>query len=143
MDNLAHNDARSRQQQHRQALIVLNGNRERNRLLFWVALIVGLLLLVVLAATFGILWVGTVAFIFMESILGIPGLIGWRRAESKIARIQSELAELERSNGGNRGPTTSESPPNPLKIVVANCNICGKELVGAGLFCPACGARQN
>jgi hypothetical protein len=142
MSNLTHDEIRARQRQYRESLIVLNSNRERNRLLFWVALVVGLLVLIIFTATIRILWMGLAVVAPVELLLGVPGFIGWQRAESKIARIQAELAVLERTGVGNQKTAVNAARPNPLKIPAAHCKNCGIELVGAGAFCQSCGAKQ-
>jgi len=84
-----------------ESLVILNGNRESNKRLFLVSLVIGLLVLMILAATLGYYWwAGLVVFAFVESLLGIPSLIGWRRAEAKIAAIRAAIDEIDRASGG-------------------------------------------
>jgi len=142
MTNQSYDEIRARQRQCRESMIVLNSNRERNRLLFWVAFVVGLLSLIILTATIRPRWVGLAASAPTILLIAVPGFIGWRRAESKISRIQAALAELDREVAGVQKQIADQMRPHPLKTPTTHCKNCGNEIVGAGVFCQSCGARQ-
>ena len=76
--------------QYRQNLIVLNGNKERGKLMFLVTTVVGGLIGIIMLLM-GLWWLGIGVFAFIELVMGIPGFAVWKRAEGQILKINSAI----------------------------------------------------
>lgn len=126
----------ARKQQYHRSLVVLNGNRERDRLFFWITLGIGGLLLLIMTAVARNPLFGGFVFALVFALLGIPGLIGWRKAEAKIVEVQTQLHRLE-CCAAQPKHTSAGVPGN-----TTYCMGCGAERSGAEAFCPACGTKQ-
>ena len=137
MADYKEDEVRASIQQHRQALIVLNGNRERDRILFIVTTIAVALLFIIMAVAIGTAFFGLVVSLLVFFLLGIPSLIGWQRAEGKVNRIKLEINRLE-----SQSIAAKKAALDNKSASTAKCSTCGANIIGAGVFCPSCGAKQ-
>lgn len=120
-------------EQIRADLIFLHEKRDFGRVLFFVTIIGGTLFCYFLL--WGWLGIGIFAFVF--AVLGIPGLIKWRRAQGKIERLIPQLHALEKQLSINGVVLPLHDGESRF------CRACSKVARPSAVFCAHCGKKVD